>query len=223
MIKILIKYTIKDYKIIYIIISTFNNKNGVVYQPIILVIFFNVKTKIIKNIIEIDDNTYCLLIYKNINFNLLNDLNTTLSTDYNSDYINVKSNVALASAITAYSRIHMIPYKLLPGTVYTDTDSIFTTTDLDPSLIGPNLGQMKDELKGLVIKEGYFLGIKQYGYWYLDKNNDRIEKSTFAGVTRNSLTWNEISELSNGKTISKTVDKRFFKSFEDLSITIKSI
>jgi hypothetical protein len=30
---------------------------------------------------------------------------------------------------------------------------------------------MKDELKGLTIKEAYLLGNKQYGYQYLDKNN----------------------------------------------------
>jgi hypothetical protein len=30
---------------------------------------------------------------------------------------------------------------------------------------------MKDELKGLTIKGAYLLGIKKYGYQYLDKNN----------------------------------------------------
>jgi hypothetical protein len=32
----------------------------------------------------------------------------------------------------------MIPYKLLPGTVYTDTDSIFTTDILSNHLVGKN-------------------------------------------------------------------------------------
>jgi hypothetical protein len=48
---------------------------------------------------------------------------------------------------------------------------------------------MKDELKGLIIKEGYFLGIKKYGYQYLDKSNNLVTKSTFAGIERNSLSF----------------------------------
>jgi hypothetical protein len=57
----------------------------------------------------------------------------------------VLSNGAIAAAVTAYARIHMIYYKLLPGTVYTDTDSIFTTEELSEHLIGPGLGLMKVE------------------------------------------------------------------------------
>lgn len=83
-------------------------------------------------------------------------------------------------------------YKLDPGCVYSDTDSVFTTSELPESELGSGLGLFKDELDGLVIKEGYFLGIKKYGYWYIDKSNKRIEKSTFAGVTRNALTWDEV-------------------------------
>ena len=41
---------------------------------------------------------------------------------------------------------------------------------------------MKDELNGGV--DGYFLGIKQYGYWYLDNNGNRIDKSVFVGAGR---------------------------------------
>jgi hypothetical protein len=41
----------------------------------------------------------------------------------------VKSNVAIASAVTAYARICMLPYKLLSGTIY-------TTDKLDDSLVG---------------------------------------------------------------------------------------
>jgi hypothetical protein len=54
----------------------------------------------------------------------------------------VMSNVAIAAAVTAYARIHMIYFKLLPGTVYTDTDSIFTTDELPDQLIGSDLGQI---------------------------------------------------------------------------------
>lgn len=114
----------------------------------------------------------------------------------------------------------MIPYKLNSGTVYTDTDSIFTSELLPSNLIGKDLGLMKDELDGITIQEGYFLGIKQYGYKYIDKGNT-IERSTFAGVERNSLTFKEVKSIFNGNIITKDIPIRFFKSFKTLDISIK--
>ncbi len=103
-------------------------------------------------------------------------MNNVLESNYTSSYVEVKSNVAIAAAVTSYARIHMIPYKLLPGCVYTDTDSIFTTSKLPDHLLGTEIGEMKDELSGITINEAYFLGIKQYGYWYVDSKGERIEK-----------------------------------------------
>jgi hypothetical protein len=37
----------------------------------------------------------------------------------------------------------------------------FTTKQIDPKLLGDELGLMKDELKSQVIKEAYFLGPKK--------------------------------------------------------------
>ena len=83
----------------------------------------------------------------------------------------------------------MLKYKLSDSVYYTDTDSIFTSEKLDSSLIGPELGMVKDEITvndGSIplmngpIKEAYFLGIKQYGYWYLNSEGRRIEKSVWA-------------------------------------------
>lgn len=36
------------------------------------------------------------------------------------------------------------------------------------------MGLMKNELDGKFIIEGYFLGIKQYGYKYLNNNNNQL-------------------------------------------------
>lgn len=62
----------------------------------------------------------------------------------------------------------MMPYKLNYDIYYSDTDSIFSKDKLSDNLIGKEIGLMKDELNGILIKEAIFLGIKQYGYWYLD-------------------------------------------------------
>jgi hypothetical protein len=67
--------------------------------------------------------------------------------------------------------------------LYSDTDSAFVDKPLPDYLIGKELGKLKDELNGGVIKKGYFLGIKKYGY--IDENN--IVHSIFSGIERNSL------------------------------------
>jgi hypothetical protein len=133
----------------------------------------------------------------------------------------IKSNVAIAAAVTSYARIHMIPFKIDPNTLYTDTDSIFTLKPIDPRLLGDGLGLMKDEMNGLVIKEALFLGPKQYGYRYLDKNGNIIEKSVFSGVARDSLTFEQLKSIHQGKTITQTIPNRFYKSFNTLNIDIK--
>lgn len=84
---------------------------------------------------------------------MLEELNLTFQRSFKDYQSTVKSNVAIASPITSYARIHMIPFKIKDSTVYTDTDSIFTTEKLSDSFIGKELGMMKDELGGLVIKE----------------------------------------------------------------------
>ncbi len=84
------------------------------------------------------------------------NLNKILSMKLEDSYNNIKSNVAIASAVTAYARIHMIPFKTLDSCYYTDTDSVFLVKPLDNKLIGKELGLMKDELDGKIITEGYF-------------------------------------------------------------------
>jgi hypothetical protein len=73
-----------------------------------------------------------------------------------------------------------------------------------------------------LIQEGLFLGLKKYGYWYLDDDGNKVESSVFAGVKRNSLSFNEIIVLYQGFKLHKSVDSRFYKSFNNLNISIKS-
>ena len=137
-------------------IITQNVKN-VNLKPILL-------SRIVKSITNINEEYSTVLSYSNINYNLLSKLNNDLQNNIENFHTPIKSNVAIAAAVTAYARIHMIFYKLLPATVYTDTDSIFTTDVLSEHLIGSDLGLMKDELNGGVFEEGLFLGLKKYGY-----------------------------------------------------------
>lgn len=177
-------------------------------------------TRIVKSIINKEYST--VLAYSNINYPLLSKLNNELHNNFENYHSPIKSNVAIAAAVTAYARIHMIPFKIDPNTLYTDTDSSFTLAPVDPSLIGDQLGQMKDEMNGIIIQEGIFLGHKKYGYWYYDKEGNRIEKSVFAGVPGNTLTFDNIKDIFIGETITKTVENKFFKSFNNLNIEIKN-
>ena len=43
----------------------------------------------------------------------------------------------------------------------------------------------------------------------------------FAGVPRNNLSFQEIIDIFNGKTIIKYISSRFYRSISNLSITIK--
>jgi hypothetical protein len=126
----------------------------------------------------------------------------------------VLSNVAIASAVTAYGRIIMMPVKN-EFCCYSDTDSVITTVPLPSHMMGDELGLFKDELNGSIISKGVFLGIKQYGYIIGDK-----EKSVFAGVPRNTIKYTELEYLANGGSLNKPVNDKFFKSLKTLKMKI---
>ncbi len=71
-------------------------------------------------------------------------------------------SVAVAAAITAWSRVDMTRYlvKYQDNLCYVDTDGIKVTCELSPSEVGPGLGQMKDEG---TFSEAVFLAPKVYG------------------------------------------------------------
>lgn len=101
----------------------------------------------------IDLEKHTLLIRKSEN-----DLNYNKYDDF---YHGSEVNVAIASAITAYARIHMSQFKNNPdfNLYYSDTDSIFTDKPLSDNLVGTSLGQLKLEY---VIKKAVFLAPKVY-------------------------------------------------------------
>ena len=179
-------------------------------------------TKVVKSIIKIGEDKSIMLLQDNIPEDIIKHLNITSVDTINSRNSKVNSNVAIAAAITSYARIHMMKFKLNGNIFYTDTDSVFTDKPLDFRLIGSELGLMKDELNGLLIKEAYFLGVKKYGYWYLDEFGNRIEKSTIAGIPKNSVSFDEIKSLVAGKSLTRDINNSFFHDFSKLDINIKS-
>lgn len=176
---------------------------------------------IIKAIIDINSNFFNLLVYSNINDKMIDQLNSTLKIELKSKRELIKSNVAIASAVTAYARIHMIQFKVgeyAKHIVY--TDSIFTTKELPKSMIGDDLGLMKKELEGHIISEAYFFGIKKYGFKYTDNEGNIINKSVFAGIERDSLSWNKIETLAKDDILIIPQKENFVKTINDLNIQI---
>lgn len=178
-------------------------------------------THIIRTVIDLG-NIKTILFASNIATHILEGLNSTYNSTIQSPHFNIKSNVAIASAVTSYARMEMIYYKTLLGNhlYYTDTDSIYTDLTLKPYLVNNLLGFMKDELDGGVINEAYFLGIKKYGYTYTDSEGNLLNKSVIAGYERNGLTFDEIISIAEGNSITKVLDTtRFEKSISKLEIT----
>ena len=93
-----------------------------------------------------------------------NEFIPTSDTPYNDlDCIHqMDTNVAIASAISAYARIHMSQFKNNPNykLYYSDTDSGVFDQPLPKELVGNQLGQMKLEH---VITKAVFLAPKVYG------------------------------------------------------------
>jgi hypothetical protein len=103
--------------------------------------------------IKINESISTILISSNLDYNIINEIKDSNNLDLITSFRNVKSNVGIAAAVTAYARIEMIKYKILLNKsginlFYTDTDSIFIDKELPEYLIGNGLGLMKDELKG---------------------------------------------------------------------------
>lgn len=181
---------------------------------------------IVKSRIEINDDLSLILFHNNLNIATVKRLNVEFDSEFANYATSVKSNVAIAAAVTAYARTHMVRLKTdcaasNINVYYSDTDSIFTDKTLPDNLVGVELGLLKDELDGLVINEAYFLGIKQYGYWYQDSQARIFEKSVFAGVKRDSIAFKDVAHIFKGGSVVVSNPARFYKSFKNLDITIK--
>jgi hypothetical protein len=111
--------------------------------------------------------------------------------------MNSRSNVAIASAITAYARVELAKLMLDPRNpvFYHDTDSIIVQKPLNPEVVGEELGQMKLEY---TIKEGIFAGPKLYAV--IKGNNNVTIKAKGCGAE--GLTYESYKALLRGERLS---------------------
>lgn len=75
-----------------------NNVKNSNLEPILL-------TRVVKSIINVNEEYSTVLAYSNINYKLLTKLNNELHNNIENFYSPIKSNVAIAAAVTAYARI----------------------------------------------------------------------------------------------------------------------
>ena len=66
------------------------------------------------------------------------------------------------------------------------------------------------------------MGIKKYGYQYLDAEGNLIDKSVISGVERDTISFNELENIFNGQSITikskdvfhKNLTERTYYSFK---------
>jgi DNA polymerase type B, organellar and viral len=125
---------------------------------------------------KIDLNDYILIFYIS-------------PDDVNKD---CKTSVGIAAATTAYSRIHMSQFKNNPNInlYYTDTDSIYTDSDIDESYIdSKTLGKLKLEN---ICKRAIFLSAKLY---CLETESDKLITKVKGLKDTNSLIYDDFNNL----------------------------
>lgn len=172
------------------------------------------------NLILMDDDKTALLIR---DVKASKDLCDATDQDYykNLDINNrnrTKSNRAIASAITAYSRIRTHQFKDILGDVYySDTDSVISGNKLSDKYLSDDLGMMKDEFKGKSIEKGIFISPKLYG---LKVNGKEIIKAR--GVPAGTINFDDLARILSGEVINFT-RTQLFKSIDLLTIFEKEI
>jgi hypothetical protein len=171
----------------------------------------------IVDIIKLDDNY--LVQVKNPQV----DLDTML--DNGSEIHNI--NISVASAITAYSRIHMSQFKNNDNynLYYTDTDSAYIDKELDPSLVSNTiLGFMKLER---VCNKAIFIAPKVYGL--SDDNGNEIIKvkglSIPAVATQGkdgikNITIDTLESLLRKDEILEFSQEKWYKDLSEGNITV---
>jgi len=98
------------------------------------------KTRCVSTVININEDLFVAVLTSNLNHRTIKKLKSHIDKIENI-HKSVKSNVAIAAAITAYAQIEMIKFKMFCqqnaiNIYYSDTDSIFTDKPLPNYLCG---------------------------------------------------------------------------------------
>lgn len=134
------------------------------------------------------------------------------------NYSTTNISIAIASAITAYARIHMTQFKNNPdyNLFYSDTDSIVIDKPLPEYQVDSKLiGYMKHEN---TLLEGTFIAPKCYGGIFSDG-------TSFTKVKRfkDHVDYPQLKSLLNKDVTSiKLSQEKWYRSFEKGDITIKN-
>jgi hypothetical protein len=185
-------------------------------------------TKVVKNVIDYNNGYSTVVCAKGVDLKKVSRMDISFDCENNPYAIPTLASVAIASAITSRAQMIMMDYKNNPDfeVLYTDTDSIFTNKPLPKHLVGDGLGQMKNETLDKFgvecIDKACFVGLKKYGLLVTDKDGNKHESSTFAGVPKDSLTFDEVVNIHNGEVIVRKLKDRFSKTFNSLTIKTQS-
>nr|QGP74778.1 hypothetical protein [Russula griseocarnosa] len=117
---------------------------------------------------------------------------TIKSNIENESNANHNINIAIASSITAYSRIHMSQFKNNPdiNLYYSDTDSIYTDSEIEDSFINNKvLGKLKLEN---ICKRAVFLAAKLY---CLEFENSELKIKVKGLKNTSDLKFNDFKNL----------------------------
>ncbi len=142
-----------------------------------------------------------------------------LETELDNGSENHNVNIAIASAVSAYARIHMSQFKNNKYKLYySDTDSIFIDRPLDDSVISnTELGKMK--LEGIYNK-AIFLAPKVYGLRDIDGNAilkiKGLNKESMINITVDTL--DELLVKDKALELNQT---KWFKDIASANINIR--
>jgi len=141
------------------------------------------------------------------------EINKPVSDEYHGTEV----NVAIASAITAYARIHMSQFKNNPDfkLYYSDTDSMVTNKPLPDYMVGTGLGQLKLEY---VIKKAVFLAPKVYALITTD-GKEIIKVKGLTSEVISKLTFSDLEALLIKDTTREFIQEKWFKSLINSEIT----
>ena len=155
---------------------------------------------------------------------LLTIRNTMLSIKYNEKedmYHGQDINIAIASAITAGSRIHMSQFKNNPlyTLYYSDTDSFVIDKALPIEMVGNKLGQVKLEH---IIDKAVFLAPKVYGFVNLD-GHEIIKVKGLTEKATSEINFNGLSELLIKDSSREFTQEKWYKKVIEGEITVADI